>query len=202
MDTFTLLEEIQATARTGLSFSENEYDLQRYQRLLNLAANNYSHLLNLPEEEILRRFQEETGCITPKLGADAAIFNPSGQILLMERVDGSGWCLPCGWVETNETPAEAAVREAFEETGLTVEVDRLVGVYSRKAGYKYSPHSMTAIVHLCNVVSGSLTLSQEGLALKYWDLDAVPHWHATHEYYARDAYACLQKGTSWQAVSK
>lgn len=201
MDTHTLLEEIQATARTGLAFCQNEYDLQRYQHLLTLAVNQYSHLTNLPTGEILRRFQEETGCITPKLGADAAIFNASGQILLMDRIDGSGWCLPCGWVEVNETPAEAAVREAFEETGLTVEVVRLVGVYSRKAGYEYSPHSMTAVVHLCKIISGSLTLSHEGLALKYWDLDAVPCWHATHERYARDAYACLQSADTWQAVS-
>ncbi len=202
MDTITLLEEIQATARTGLAFSTNEYDRDRYQHLLDLAVNHYAQLLVLKPAEILLRFQQESGCITPKLGADAAIFNDSGQILLMERSDGSGWCLPCGWVEVNETAAEAAIREAYEETGLTVSVVRLVGVYSRKAGYEYSPHSMTAIVHLCEIISGSLTLSHEGLALKYWDLDAVPRWHATHGRYARDAYACLHAGTTWQAVSK
>ncbi|OJX40893.1 MAG: hypothetical protein BGO78_12535 [Chloroflexi bacterium 44-23] len=202
MDILTLMEEIQATARTGLAFSSNEYDRQRYQHLLTLVTNHYADLLQLPENEVLRRFQAETGCITPKLGADAAIFNQAGQILLMERVDGSGWCLPCGWVEVNETPAEAALREAYEETGLIVEAVRLVGVYSRKAGYEYSPHSMTAIVHLCHVISGSLTLSHEGKALQYWALDAVPRWHARHELYARDAWACLQSGAKWQAVSQ
>lgn len=201
MDTITLLEDIQATARTGLAYCTNEYDLQRYQHLLSLAVHQYEELLRLPESEILRRFQQEIGCVTPKLGADAAIFNESGQILLMERADGSGWCLPCGWVDINETPAEAAVREAREETGLSVSVVRLVGVYSRPAGYEYSPHSMTAVVHLCRHVSGDLTLSHEGKALEYWSLESVPRWHATHQRYARDAFACHQAGSAWQAIS-
>jgi len=75
------------------------------------------------------RFDAELGSITPKLGADAAIFNEKGQILLMERTDGSGWCLPCGWVDANERPVDAAVREVridhHNKRDVSIRVTRL-----------------------------------------------------------------------------
>ena len=53
MDVLSLLEEIQIIARNGLNYSENPYDLERYQHLLALATNRYSSLVALPEEEIV-----------------------------------------------------------------------------------------------------------------------------------------------------
>ena len=146
-------------------------------------------------------FFKEMGHITPKVGTDAAIFNEQGQILLMDRVDGSGWCLPCGWLEPNETPAQAIVREVKEETGLDVNVTRLVGVFTRFPETDFSPHTMVAVVHLCEVLGGELTLSHEGLDLKYWDLDAPIRWHANHAHYARMADQCRRLGDGFQAVS-
>lgn len=202
MDILSLLDEIQTIARNGLLFSENHYDRERYQRLLDLAVKEFGQILNMPEESVLKTLRQELGYITPKVGADAAIFNEQGEILLMNRIDGSGWCLPCGWVEPNETPATAAVREVKEETGLDVSVVRLVGVFSRYAGLKNSPHSMIAIVHLCKVDSGVLTLSPEGTDLRYWPITEVENWHATHQKYAIYAYQCWQKGKDWQSVSE
>jgi hypothetical protein len=51
----------------------------------------------------------EVGYITPKIGADTAIFNERGELLLMERVDGTRWCLPCGW---NAISDERVTRQA------------------------------------------------------------------------------------------
>jgi len=187
-DIYALLDEVQTLARNGLHYATNSYDRERYERLLALATQSYAELLDLPEDAIRARFARELGQITPKVGADAAIFNPEGEILLMDRVDGSGWCLPCGWVEPNEKPAEAAVREAREETGLEVEVKQLVGVFTRLPSAVNGPHTMIAVVHLCEVVGGTLTLSHEGLALRYRSIDAVERWHATHEHYARAAH--------------
>ena len=122
MDILSLLNEIQAIARTGLHFTSGAYDRERYERLLKFATQTYGELLDMPAEDLRDRFDEETGYITPKVGADAAIFNENGEILLMERADGSGWCLPCGWVEANEKPVETVVREVREETGFEVKV--------------------------------------------------------------------------------
>lgn len=202
MDIFTLLDQIQTIARNGLHFATDAYDRERYERLLALAAGSYTDLLDLPDAQIWQRFRSELGYITPKVGADAAIFDENGRILLMERADGSGWCLPCGWVEPNETPAKTAVREAREETGLDVVVQQLVGVFTRMPNAQHGPHTMVAVVHLCDVVGGELTLSHEGLDLRYWEIEAVTHWHATHAQYARAARRMWQSDQLLPAISR
>jgi ADP-ribose pyrophosphatase YjhB (NUDIX family) len=143
----------------------------------------------------------EVGYITPKVGSDAAIFNEQGEILLMERSDGTGWCLPCGWVEPNEKPSAAVVREVREETGLEVIVKQLVGVFTRMPSARYGPHTMIAVVHLCEVTGGKLTLSHEGLALRYCPVDAVQAWHGKHEQYARAAYQAWKSTQLLPAIS-
>jgi len=201
VDVFSLLEELQAIARNGLYYAENPYDKERYHRLMALTLAAYEAGVKMPASDIHPRFIQEIGQITPKVGADAAIFNEQGEILLMERIDGSGWCLPCGWVEPNEKPATATVREVWEETGLEVVVERLVGVFSRPANAHNGPHSMVAIVHLCHIVGGELRLSHEGLALRYWPVDAAINWHATHQSYARAAHEIWQSEMWMPAIS-
>ena len=119
----------------------------------------------------------------------------------MERADGSGWCLPCGFVEPNETPAEAIIREAREETGLEVKITRLVGVFTRKPSAKMGPHTLVCTVHLCEIISGELKLSHEGLALKYWSLDEMKNWHTNHAVYARAAYQMWKSEELIPAIS-
>ena len=70
----------------------------------------------------------------PILGTIVAIFK-DGKVLLTKRADFEVWCLPGGGVEDGESVAEAAVREAYEETGLVVLLTGVVGVYSRLGGY-------------------------------------------------------------------
>jgi ADP-ribose pyrophosphatase YjhB (NUDIX family) len=188
MDIFSLLDSIQSIARNGLYYTTNEYDKERYERLLSLTSQTYSELLSIPEETVKARFLAELGYITPKVGTNAAIFNEKGEILLMERIDGSGWCMPCGFVEPNETPTEGVVREVREETGLDVKIKQLVGIFTRKPGEKTGPHTFVSIVYLCDVVGGQLRISHEGKALNYWVIDEVNDWHATHEINARAAY--------------
>ena len=66
------------------------------------------------------------------VAAYAAVTNADGQVLLTRRRESDDWVLPGGTVEQEEPPWEAAVREVGEETGLDVDVDRLVGVYVKR----------------------------------------------------------------------
>jgi len=195
MDIMPLLDELQTIARNGLTYAENPYDRERYQRLLELAAAYYGRTLDIPVPEVRQQFRAELGHITPKVGGNAAIFNADGQILLMQRADNARWCLPCGWVDPSESPAEAAVRETREETGLEVEVSRLVDVFTRKASLQFGPHAIVSVVYLVEVTGGQLQLSHEGLALEYCWIEAVESWHGLHDQYARVAHAM------WQALS-
>ena len=65
------------------------------------------------------------------LGCSATLFDERGdKVLLTRRADNGRWCLPGGAVEAGESVAEACEREVWEETGLRVQVARLLGVYS------------------------------------------------------------------------
>lgn len=201
MDIFLLLDSLQSIARDGLYYAKDEFDRERYERLMKLTAHSYSELLGVPEDSIRQRFMKEIGYITPKVGTDAAIFNELGEILLMDRADGGGWCLPCGFVEPDETPIEGVVREVQEETGLAVRVLRLVGVFTRKASAQTSPHTTVSILHLCEITGGQMRTSHEGRALQYWAIDSVKGWHAAHEVKARAAYQVWNSKDTVAAVS-
>ena len=193
MDILPLLDELQTIARNGLAFADNPYDIERYERLLSLASSYYAETVDKPALEIRRRFAAEVGYITPKIGANAAVFNADGQILLMLRSDDRKWCLPCGWVEPSESPAETAVREAREECGLDVAVIKLVDVFTRKPSLEHGPHTAVAVVYYCEVTGGALRLSHEGLALKYCWIDEVQDWHGLHRQYAIAAQSVWQE---------
>ncbi len=187
MDVLQLLDEIRILASNGLEYAGNEYDRERYARLMALAEEYYGQALDLPPSEVRERFRSELGHITPKVGSDAAIFDDSGRVLLMQRSDSGTWCLPCGWMEPGENPPETASREAKEETGLVVRPTTLVGLFPRQAGENAGPHGVISILYLCEVEGGTLTCSPEGVDLRYWEIDEVPKWHAHHELLARAA---------------
>lgn len=81
MDVVALLEELQAIARDGLTYAQNVYNRERYERLLELSAQRYATLLDLPSGAVKAKFRQELGYITPKLGGQLrrpgrASFNP------------------------------------------------------------------------------------------------------------------------------
>lgn len=189
MDVFTLLDEIQTIARNGLEFAENPFDRERYERLSDVATRSYAERLALPDDVVSARFTQELGYITPKVGADAAIFDAQERLLVERRSDDGRWGLIAGWVEPGESPAETVVREAHEETGLEISVLQLVDVIARPASVEYGPHAMVAVLYLCEVVGGEPALSHEVTELAYRHIDEVEAWHRNHEQYARRALA-------------
>lgn len=112
-----------------------------------------------------------------RLGCSAAIFDEHGRILLTKRSDNGQWCLPSGGVEPGESVAEACEREVFEETGLSVVVKRLVGVYSHPDQLSvYSDGNKVQIVALhfeAGIVGGELGLSDETSDFGYFTMEEM-----------------------------
>ena len=102
-----------------------------------------------------------------RLGCFAVIFQ-MGKVLLCRRNDFDVWNLPGGGMEKGETVDEAVVREVREETGLEVEVDRLVGVYSKPQ------KDEVVLSFLCREVDGKLTTTEESVECEYFDPDDLP----------------------------
>lgn len=184
-----LLDELRIMAKVGLRYADDPYDEERYKRILELVGEWYGRSLDISPEEVHERFAAEIGYVTPKVSADAAVFDDDGRILLQLRADDETWCLPGGYTEPNESPRETAVRETREETGLAVEPSDLVGIYTRKPG-ENGPHGLVGHVYLCTRQTGELDVSHEGLDVRYWSIEDVSVWHADHDRSALDAREC------------
>ncbi|NUM43063.1 MAG: NUDIX domain-containing protein [Anaerolineales bacterium] len=93
------------------------------------------------------------------------------QILLTQRDDFEVWCLPSGGVEEGESAAQAALRETKEETGLEVELTRLVGVYSRLGGLP----DVHAVLFAARVIGGEIkTQPGETIDVRFFAFDDIP----------------------------
>jgi ADP-ribose pyrophosphatase YjhB (NUDIX family) len=128
----TWAREIQALAQTGLAFSKDPYDLDRYAALRRLSVRIMAEHTAARRERIEELFDGETGYATPKVGVRGAVFDASGRILMVrEVIDENRWTLPGGWADVNQTPAQSVVREVFEESGYRVRAVKLAGVWDR-----------------------------------------------------------------------
>ena len=187
-DVHALLDEIRAIARTGLHYSENPYDRERYERLLDIAAREYAERSSLDHETVRARFDARIGYVSANVGADAAVFDDDDRLLVVRRTDDNRWALISGWVEPGEAPQDTIVREMREEVGVEGRVVRLVGVYNRQASTFDHPHGTVSILFLCEIVGGSLRPQPHEIhEVTYKRLDEVEVWHHNHEALARAA---------------
>lgn len=182
-----MLDEVRAIAQTGINYARSPCDLQQYKRLLELASGKYADITGLDKEVIIRRFSAELGYITPKIGVACALFDSEGKLLLERRADDALYGLPAGWVDNGETPEMAIVRELKEETGLDVEVEKILGFYTRLPGQYTQPHTSVHILYSCKLIGGELTISHESLELGYYDPLTITEWHKDHGLQAMDA---------------
>lgn len=109
----------------------------------------------------------------------AVIFNPAGEVLLQQRSDMDHWSLPGGIMEPGEEPAESLIREVWEETGLHVIPERLIGVYAGPSNVGAYPNgdqfAMVNLTFHCRITGGGLRIDgDETLALAYFSPDSLP----------------------------
>jgi ADP-ribose pyrophosphatase YjhB (NUDIX family) len=163
----TLADELRAIASNGLHWSTNEHDRARYDRTLAIAAQLASLADTRTAGEIERVFRGNLGMRTPLLSVDAAVFDESGRLLLIQRADTGAWAMPGGAAEVGETPAEAVAREVREETGLEVRAVQLLGIYdSRLVGSPDATHHYQ-VVFRCAVTGGGLVRTSEAMTFEY-----------------------------------
>ena len=187
MNRTALLEELRTIAQNGLTYADDPYDVERYERVLDLVSEAYGEDLDRPPAEIRDRLADQVGHATAKVGARAAVFDDADRLLVLRRADDGRWCLPCGFVDPGETPREAAVRETREETGLAVEAVGYVGMRTRLPDPEAGLHTLVGHTFRCVVTGGERAPSREATELAYRDIDAVEEWHGNHEATARDA---------------
>lgn len=128
------------------------------------------------------------------VGTAALIVSDDGQqILLQQRADNGKWGMPGGGIEPGEHPAHAAIREAYEETGLRVEVSQLVGVFGGQSHITRYPNgdqfAYISLTFACQVIGGEIDPDpDETLDARWWDIDALPDTFPEHQRRRLDAW--------------
>ena len=120
--------------------------------------------------------------LDPKLAVGTIIADDHMRVALVRRAIEPGygkWVFPGGYVDRGEEVQAAAVREAREETGLEVHIDRLINIYS------YTGRTPVIIVYAATMIGGCLGCDDEGLEARFFDADTIPWgelaFRSTHE---------------------
>ncbi len=124
-------DRLRHIAATGFIYTESVYDRERYTQLQDLAMQMMAAATGETFESMEPLRAPIFSRPSPILGADAAIID-DGEILLIRRADNHLWATPGGMVDVGKTAAEAALREAAEETGVAAEAIGLVGIYDSR----------------------------------------------------------------------
>ncbi|NJK36887.1 MAG: NUDIX hydrolase [Oscillatoriales cyanobacterium RM2_1_1] len=167
---------LQAIAQTGLHFTQNPYDVERYEQIRDLASEMFAAHSNSQPEVILDLFSQETGYATPKVDVRGVVFREGKILLVQEVLDQNRWTLPGGWADVNETPSQATIREIFEESGFETKVIKLLAVYDRaQQGHKpLMPYHVYKLFFLCEIVSGQATPSHETSGIAFFGENEIP----------------------------
>ncbi|MFZ5807845.1 MAG: NUDIX hydrolase [Chloroflexota bacterium] len=185
--------EIQAIAQTGLHYSTDEYNRQRYTRLMEIAAQMVSEQGQLESEEVAKAFFELIGYATPRVDVRAAVFQEGKLLMVREKADG-GWTLPGGWADVGDVPSQAAERETWEEAGYRVRAARLIGVYDANRSGPLELFHAYKLVFLCELLAGEARPSLETSEVAFFsrqEIPAVLSGERTLPRHIRDAFHVL-----------
>jgi ADP-ribose pyrophosphatase YjhB (NUDIX family) len=173
----TLLEwarKVQAIAQNGLTFSKDPFDQERYRQLTQLAAAVLHTELGIPESSAVEFWKGEYGYATPKVEVRGAVFEGERVLLVRERSDGR-WTLPGGWVDVNDSPAQAVEREILEESGYRARAVKLAALLDKNR-HPHPPgiNHIYKLLFLCERLGGTATPSAETDAVDFFALGALP----------------------------
>ena len=191
--------EIQSLAQAGLTYTDNVYDIERFERLREIAAEIIEEKSNISLEKVKDLFCNENGYQTPKIDTRAAIFKDD-KILLTHENNGT-WSLPGGWCDVLESVASNTIKEVKEETGLDVETIKIIAVQDRNKHNKpIYAYGVCKIFVLCNVIGGEFIENIETTEIKYFSLDEIPNNLAEEKTNNEQIEMCFKayKDEKWQ----
>jgi ADP-ribose pyrophosphatase YjhB (NUDIX family) len=158
-------ETLAAIARTGLGFTQNLYERERFEEVLKVArdikvAADEALEVRREQDHFIQEWMDDIGegvpgYVTPKVAIGAVVGNEQGEILLVQRADSGVWLYPTGWADVGYSPAEVAVKEVAEETGIECEPVQLLAVIDgQRMGF--TRFGMYMLLFHCAATGGEL----------------------------------------------
>ena len=191
--------EIQSLAQAGLAYTNNVYDIERYERLREISAEMIEEKSNIGLDKVKKLFCNETGYQTPKIDTRAVIFQ-NNKILLTHENNGT-WSLPGGWCDVLESVKSNTIKEVKEETGLDVETIKIISIQDRNKHNKpIYAYGVCKVFVLCRVIGGKFIENIETTEIKYFSLDDIPSNLAEEKTNKEQIEMCFNayKDAKWQ----
>ena len=174
MTVLNWVRKVQAIAQTGLAFTQDPYDRERFLQLQELAAELVSAELEIPLGQAKSFWKGDDGYATPKVDVRGAVFK-GDQVLLVRELSDGKWSMPGGWVDVNDAPSEAVVREIFEESGYRAKALKLAALVDRnRHPHPPSVNHIYKLFFLCEITGGSPTISNETDGVDFFPVTALP----------------------------
>jgi ADP-ribose pyrophosphatase YjhB (NUDIX family) len=194
-------EALSGIARTGLAFTENLYERERFEEVLKVAAEirvTAGHDEGqFDEAELVAAWLDSVGhgvagYVTPKVAVGAVVGNDRDELLLIQRGDSGVWLYPTGWADVGYSAAEVVVKEVKEETGIEAEPLRLIAVIDGlRLGARGLP--FYSLVFHCRAVGGSLRPHPLEVRQAGWFAeDALPEPLAGSGYWKQMAFDAIR----------
>jgi ADP-ribose pyrophosphatase YjhB (NUDIX family) len=169
-----MAKRLQAIAQAGLEYSENKYDIDRYQQIRQLSLEIMHDFTELPMDKLIDVFSSEKGYQTPKVDVRGVVFRGDQILMVRETIDGR-WSVPGGWADVGLTPFEVARKEVYEEAGLEVRPIRMLAVLDKKC-HSHPPdlYHIYKIFILCEELGGDLKGGMETSETGFFSMDNLP----------------------------
>jgi ADP-ribose pyrophosphatase YjhB (NUDIX family) len=169
-----MAKRMQALAQSGLEYSDNKYDRDRYQQMRQLSLEIMHDFTELKMDKLVGIFASEQGYQTPKVDVRGVVFRGNQILMVRETIDGN-WSLPGGWADVGLTPSEVAIKEVWEESGLVVVPERMLAVLDKNR-HNHPPDMfhIYKIFILCRETGGELKGGMETSETGFFGPDKFP----------------------------
>jgi len=167
-------KKLQAIAQNGLTYSQNPFEIERYEAIRQIASQMMAAGTGTPAQKIADLFAGQFGYATPKVDVRGVVFREGKILLVKDRLAGC-WTLPGGWADVGESPSRNVEREVREESGFVTKAVRLLAVYDRRQ-HQTLPATAVDIYKLfflCELIGGRARTSHETEQVGFFAEDEI-----------------------------
>jgi ADP-ribose pyrophosphatase YjhB (NUDIX family) len=169
------IKRLKAIADTGLLYTKNEYDKERYLELQQISFNLLSKFSGVSSEDLKFMLPSAIDYPTAKVDIRGLAVSDENKILLVkESVDGK-WSLPGGWGDIGYSPKETIIKEFKEETGLDIIAERLLAVFDKKMHpHPPQPFYVYKMIFYCKLISHEIVKGFDVSDVQYFNIENLP----------------------------
>ena len=166
------LQRMIAVTDTGLTFTKDPFDRERYEDLRSLLSEMLNQVSDLDADEVAELLKPTSAYATPLMDVRAWIVEDE-KIYLVREQGENDWALPGGFGEVGYSPTENILKEIEEETGFEAKVERLLAVFDTNR-FQLQSNQYAKFVFECKLLDGQFQKNQEIADLQFFAIDQLP----------------------------